>query len=761
MDNSLPKTAQSNGRFRVARNVIPTPDGDIIPRSELSEISGQSSNFRYIHYQTQYNNDILSVVSEERSGPLATAAYLNNTRIPEHKIVFGSPNIFVGSNSDVSQSFMTFRKNNTTYIVEPRQGNMAKYDGVEVSSAGCQQPILSSPDFTTSGTKYIRVIQHCIDFDNNEPVSEYVQFRTDAATTLTIRADGGATNIIPAPEVLPSEVVSPKSSSQSPYFRGTAVYNAGTQDYTITTTDTNITDTAQIGSYVIVRYFFTLAADAGLPENSSAIALRVKSVSPLRLDAQKAKYLTGVREWKTGTAGTAELALLILYGSRNFFTVWASNSPTGNYVYRGSSPSFPYSSISYTFTVDVSSVVLSTVSNNSFFAFSISPNLGDWYDTSSRKLSPNAIYPYGNTPFKGITQYQEQLILWTDDLIWFSDPTLGGTFEQLTTSSFIRVGDTEFGQVTSVCGTQDFLLVSRERKNYFLNGTLPTGNYRVQEMPDAEIGAWSNNAIINVKDSAIMITAVGVFQVLGGGKAIKLSDKIPKNFSRYNSAGINEDVVFSLIGTNYLSDETKDIGLSVAYDEYRELLVFMQKGSNFEGNPCLVLHTATGEFYEWNGLKNEDNKYVTCISFINGKMIVSNYDKSPGALGAKSYLEDTSLDLFYPAYYPIQLFSTWLTAGEPSLEKEVCQIKIFGNIIVADQTLGINIVHFKDWDYVTRITNSKFTPVSSTTYSNKKRLNSDKALALSCGLEIDTSGVSFRIESLEIEFNQIQQGMKR
>lgn len=758
MDNSLPKTDQGMGRFRVARNVYPTPDGDIIPRSEFEEIAGQSSNFRYVNYHTQYDSSILSVVSEDYGSVAAIRPHLYKDLnfVPEHIDCLGNTNLST-EDYDISKGFMSYRKNNTTYFCNPFDGSIFKYDGVEASSCGSQQPILSCADYISSGTGYIRVIQHCIDFDNNEPVSEYVQYRTNTAGNTVIRVDGGATNIIGNTNVLPTAVISP-IVAESPYFYGTATY--ASNEYTITTTDTNIIFASQIGSYVIVNFQFTDSSVTGLTEDCLGYALKIKSISPLKLDATDAKYLSVNREWKSGTIAQAGVAAAISWGTRNVFTVWASNSANGNYVFRGICPSFPYSTTSRTFNIDVSSNT-TPIPGSENLMFTISPNLGDWYDTQTRKLSPNAIYPYGSVPFRGLTQYQDQLLMWSDDLIWYSDPTLAGSFEQLNTSSFLRVGDTEFGQVMSVCGTQDFFMVSRERKNYFLNGTISTGNYRVQEMPEAEIGSWSNNTTINVKDSAIMLTAMGVYQVLGGGKTVKLSSKIPKNFSRFNSAGVNEDVVFSLIGTNINSAASSDIGISVAYDGYRELLVFMRKGPSFSGNPCLVLHTASGEFYEWNGIVSNATYKATSIGAINGQFVVGFYNPTAATLGAKSLQENTSLALSYPATFPCQMFSTWLTAGEPSLEKEVCQLKMFGNITPNGTTSSIKVVHFKDWSYATRITDVTFYPVSSSTYSNKQRLNADKVLAVSCGIELASASCYFRIESLEVEFNPIQQGMKR
>ena len=41
------------------------------------------------------------------------------------------------------------------------------------------------------------------------------------------------------------------------------------------------------------------------------------------------------------------------------------------------------------------------------------------------------------------------------------------------------------------------------------------------------------------------------------------------------------------------------------------------------------------------------------------------------------------------------------------------------------------------------------------------RLNSDKVLSASVGIEIATTNSNFELESFEVEFNPIQQGMKR
>ena len=75
--------------------------------------------------------------------------------------------------------------------------------------------------------------------------------------------------------------------------------------------------------------------------------------------------------------------------------------------------------------------------------------------------------------------------------------------------------------------------------------------------------------------------------------------------------------------------------------------------------------------------------------------------------------------------------------------------------------LRLEVIHFKDWDYSTKITEVTYIPASTSLFSHKQRLNSDKVLAASCGIEMSDPNSSFEIDSMEIEFNGIQQGMKK
>ncbi len=773
MENSLPKTTQTPNRFRVARNVQPSVDGRIIPRSSYESQSGQPASIEFFPLLKDYNNSVFKMaLYNDGLGGEEYRYYLQNTRIPQSSFQGGA----VESNIQAtSLNTMSFQKNNTLYILNPRpESSFFKYDGVEITGCGSPQPRFSCAEYNSSGTKWIKVIQHRVDFDDNQPASETVTFPIlNATNSITIRTDGLAVNIVnPANQnVSPGNVIQSNSNTMSDlfFFSSSVTYNSTPKDFTVVTTDTNISS-ASIGSYVFVANTtstiptYWLSASTGVG-NIKLLAMKVKSVNPLTnslvLDAENAKGIKyGGFTWEDLTILSSNMADVtngIKYGGRKLFTVWSSSSKTGNYVLKEVDFAFPESTAAIrSFTVDTTTVVTSSFGTTQLIPISIGLNLGDWYSVDTKKISMNTDYSFGgSTGFLGMTSYQDQILWWNDDLIYFSDPTLGGSIEHTSASAFIRVGDTEYGKVVSCCGTQDYLVVSRERKNYFINGNLATGNYRVQDIADIEVGAWCNNGLINIKDSVVMINATGVWQIQGGGRVSHLSKQIPKNFSIYDALQQEEDVAFRLNGfsTFPITQPYVDTGLEIAFDEFREYLVFCQRSS--PGTPVLVLHTKTGEFYEWNGFEESSLRGMT---FVRGVLYYGTVD----TVGYTSVVKNETPLLSTQDYadtYPIKLYSTWLTAEEPSLEKQLLQLKMFGAINSSD-SYSINVVHFKDWN-LTKITNSPYIPDSSTQYSHLKRLNSDKVLAASVGLEVDTSGVTFAIESMEIEFNAIQQGIKR
>lgn len=544
--------------------------------------------------------------------------------------------------------------------------------------------------------------------------------------------------------------------------------------------NTNIT-TDRIGSYVFVAATKQECIALGFASGERAIAMKVKSVSPLVLDALNIRVFSDSRKWGTLQGSVANLGPNLFYGTRTYFSYWESASPTGVFYYRTLLPSFPDNNSSlftavkasesyyapFIHKVATTGVATATIGSDSNM-FLMSPILNDWYNTTTKKVSPNSAdvgFSFGIGQFHSMTKYQDLLLLANDQLIWFSDTSLGGWIDQFESSNSILIGDMQYGKITSICGTGDFLFVGRERKNYYVNGNIATGNYRVQEIAEVQVGPWNNVSSIQVKDSVVFINSSGIFSVAQGGTVQELSKKCRKNFDSFNPININEDVSFRLTGA---SATYSSYSISSAYDEYRGFIIFMKRE---EGNPCLVLNVKNGDIYEWNGLYSpSSNVYANCINFIYGKYYVGGQDFSapPSSYTslAKYAVESFTSSRDYITEYPLKLYTTWLTAGEPSLEKEILQLKLFGRISANNK--GLIVKHYKDWNKDIAITDSQYFPIDKTSsldnqtqFSHKKRLTSDKCLSASVGIEITDPSVSFELESFEVEFNSIQTGMKR
>lgn len=805
IDNTSPKTDQSIGRFRVARNVYPTPDGRLIPRYDNSDVSGFPTTNSLIQSIAPYNGNVITFAAKDRANGIMRL-YSNNTAIPNG---FYVDETLFPTIENFPQSQLYTRRNNTLYYLDPAissSGGMYKYDGVELRPCGLNIPFVSSPDYTNSGTlKYVKVVQHSLDFDNNEPWSEALTFPIAQSDT-ALRIDLNTGVALPGSEGVTPTFMSYSQAGEENYFKGTATYNSVDKDFEITVTTTNLLNTSQIGSYVFIYFNYDISTtisvsttpvtslDFGMFYPVMGLALKVKSVlsgGKIKLDVYDSYGLNGNREWSKGVlnpgdpAGLTTLATKLKIGCKNFISVWLSSSVSGQYFYYGFYPS-PTASTQINITVPVTPSATNCFPGSDKLYSSIAPNLNNIYDIYTSKISPNSfVYPaakqfFGNwySVFYCMTTYQDMLLLANDDVIWFSDTTLGGTFEQLNSFNYLKIGSSEQGRITAICGTNDFFVVCRERKNYYVNGNIATGNYRVQEMEEAELGAWSNSSAIRIKDNVVILTATGIFSISDGARCVRLSDKVTKNFATFDPNSINEDVSFRLTGTvSFPTSEADtlltpdDSGIAVAYDEYRELLIFMQRKAN---SPCILVHTRTGEIYEWDGLYKSDTMTVNCISAISANIYLgmanNTIDYTNPALVYTSGIrkEDKTASLSYVTNNPIKLYTTWLTGDQPSLEKILLQLKMFGRVQSNGTYSSINVCHYKDWDITTKITSASYFPKDTTSnisnqvqYSHKKRLNSDKVLSASVGLEVNTTGVTFELESMEVEMTNIQESMKK
>ncbi len=538
------------------------------------------------------------------------------------------------------------------------------------------------------------------------------------------------------------------AGQQDLYFSGLVSYDAGNSRLTATTEATNITSSSQIGAWVI-----QLKTVLGVEPQT--LAYQVKSISPLAFELNIKKFNNVTLLWDT-IAVSDDSYDTTMFACRRFTSVWSSTASEGVYYFRGMMESVYDTSLAFTsyfYPEFTSLTTANTLIPAEKYPFFISGTLQDWYDVQANREPFNK----DGNKYVSITLYSDLILAATDDLIFFSDTSIGGSIEM--TNGVAKIGDTEFGKITSICGTKDFLVVSRERKVYYVTGQLDTGNYRIQELSNCSIGSYSNNSMLEVEGSIIMLTTSGVW-LIEGPQATKISEGISPHFQT-NLAYQTTDPespdqrVFDLRGHPVTAYGGIGIDYPIIsfYDAYRRTVGFID-GSDTNGGQALILHLGSMDFATWDYLSIVESTSISAIAAINGVFSIGIFEDWPE--DAKIAAENKTV--FSPTYdyigtSPALLATTWGCAGEPSLEKQLTQFKMFGFITAA------TIKHYENWDGVTSITSTSYlNSLGDTKYYHKQRLNSSKVLAVSVEMSFEQL---FLLEGVEIEFNPIQQGMKK
>ena len=563
-----------------------------------------------------------------------------------------------------------------------------------------------------------------------------------------------------------------ENGKNDPYFYGKATYASGTNQFNLTTLDVptdfwGINGLGTAGNIYVIRLInFNYTPSIGAAaKRYSAIAYKVKP-GGTSFYGDFLAYNSDTLIWDTLNGNNVPEASGIFSAGRRFFTVWAASSENGIYYFKGVATgacdklNIYSSAVIYYF--DVASTVLENrVYRVSNLPFSIAPALNDWYDIYSAKYSFNEISL--SEKMVALTSYQSSLIIATEDLIYFSDATSGGSFEMTAGTSSVKIGDSEHGNITSVVGTKDFLIVSRERKVYMVAGALDTAQYRVQEIPGISIGAYSNSSMLEIDGNVYMLTSTGIWWI-NAANAKLISDNISLNFKtylkNYNVLQPQEEsdcVIFDMkdFPTNAWDTTAEAKFIISAYDSYRGLIVFSNNSSDLCGS-SLVFHLNNQEWTNWNSYDG-DSYFISAMTFFNGVLYVASYNDTYNK--ARFAEEETDPNVFQYDYFSRsspRLVTTWITAGEPSLEKQVLQLKIFGRMLS-----DLNIKHYNNWDITTPITNTTYKHTNDYLFYHKQRLNSSKALAYSVEISSTANGESFWIEGLEVELDIIQAGMKK
>lgn len=759
---------QNVARFRVANNVYQTRDNYMVPR---------------FHSQTEQTIDPseeveIACIAEFEAQPFLSGKwdvtddagykfFYEGTDIGNASSIFEGPGPIDFSVFGVTQpcGIQWIEKLGNLYLHWPFYG-MFKYDGFQpVYRAGVPLPFFSSAQADPSGTTYVRILQHKFDFQNNTIHSGYVQFRaTPAAGLVSIRHDNGATDIVgTSTEYVPlSRTTKFNGTFDEHFFVGTGagVVSVGNQDVTIPSTD----KVTRVGSYIMITASQNSAATMGLTADSYGVAMRVKSFTGthITLDLTDVMYVDVSGAWNTGDMSTGTTYFSSARTGANYWmSAWTSDGATNNYVWKDLWPVLYNSGSSRTDSFTATSPTVPATGYDQT-CFSLAGNMSDFYDvTTIKDLFPSnahfgtlAVTDYPNA----FSTYGDLAIVSTGNEVHFSDTSLGGAFEMVNGLSFISVGEGNDGTIQSVCGNSDFMIVSRKRNNYYLSGNLPTANYRVQKIPQTQMGSYSNETMLSHTDKVLLLNKQGIWAIYAGGRCEEISSNIRGFFDDWSeSVEFAEEVYWDI---DDLSDFVNvfDVSFQTAHatNQWIRMRTDVVRGLVYILNPsgqALILSMNNGEFYTWSSLNSGvSNSSVQDLTPINGY-----YYAGVNASDYTAYLrEELKTGASRYGYGNILLETTWFTAGEPSLEKKLNQVKLWGFV-----TAPVSVSYYQDWITSTEIGAATYSNSTAAKFSHKHQVTPASFLAVSISFEVTPGTSIFQIEGLEIEFQPFQQGMKR
>lgn len=731
---------QNEARFKVANNVYQTIDDYMVPRFSNDQylsgfVNSAGAAVKVIHV-SQYKRKPFIIGVYNNGGVEEFSFYYDSvTPLPWHGLYAGLPYIAPDMRNLGIQSQEAI---GCLFFNVPSQG-LFKFDGVSVIRAGVPTPTFSCVEYASSGTTWARVINHRIDFEGNIVNSGYTQFpcTPDGAGNITLRLDSGATDIVGSTNVSPkNRYASEVQAAYENYFiiASSIVNDFGTMESTVTTLAGY--NYVTVGAYVLVSTEALVTTDFG---KTYAIAMKVKSFTATQvvLDLNDIRYFEyNNRIWQKANSTTYVPSFT--YATNTWASVWQSDGATNEYYYRGIAPVIYLSPVSYTHTVQVT--VSGTIHPTN--CFNLVPLLSSIYEVNYAKSA----FPIGLKENLSFTVYSggalESIVISNENEIFFTDNSEGGAFEMTTNSDSAVVGSGDDGPIQAVCGATDFLLVSRQQKNYYVSGDLAR-NSRVNEISQTSVGVYSNESAISCLDKIIFVNKVGVWALYAGGKCEEVSLFTKGLFGTFSgTTQYNEETYWdtsSLPNYATILDSTKNKWLRVRQDIFRKLVFFC-----LPDGKILVLNLNNGEFYTWSGL------ITTLYDF---EVIEGSYYLVDGDIVAKEDKTSVNKYDYFSSDAPV-LEKTWFTGGEPSLEKKINQVKIWGQIVG-----DVAVSHKLDWND-TSFSDGNYTGVAGN-FSHKKRVGPANAQAVSVKLVLGNNVTKFEIEGMELEFQPLQQSMKR
>lgn len=758
-----PRTQQNTARFRVADNVYQTLDGYMVPRfhnGTKTNITTTDATVTALVSGTKYrdNDFVLGINASNQYVPFYKGVKVPSTPLaPTFTYAGQLPGDGPQYTEKVGCLFAHF----------PKKG-LFKYDQYQMYRAGVPSPwVYNFSNDEIGGTVYFRFMLHYRDMQGNVVHSNYVQH----PKKLKLNGSGqiqfilnGANARGPKEDFVdftPEDVASLSNGYMAYYYQAISKTVSGRTVILNTFGNHNVVP----GIYLwcgdgFENSFFRnssgLKTVGGKSLSGCSWAFKVLSSAAttvtISLDDVKVIYPDETEGFENVNGSTVSSDVM---GCNYFVSFWTSDLETGAYFLKGMrfnpyemAPNF-YGTIT---PGTINAPEAGIENNQTIQRLNIAPIMGDFYDVTSKK-SPfpwSLTYKELSNP-KSFTVYSELAVIGYESVAYFSDTTEGGAFEMTNYLAYIAVGSEEDGYVQSVCGNADFLLVSRKFKNYYVSGNLPSAGYRAQSIPKTSLGCYSNEGSISVEDKVIFINKHGIWAIYVGGRCEEVSVNINGLFDNYaNTTVYAEENYFNLNSYPSTAQETlDDKWIRVRYDLQRKLLAFAIVGDGT--GKALILGMNSGEFYTWSGITaifGTSPKFKD-LFFIDGSYYATRNDASLIALNKE---DKTSLAYMGSAYTPV-LKTTWFTGGEPSLEKKINQVKMWGQVAGS-----ISICHSVDWQEA-KSKIADYTNAVSGQFSHKKRL--EPANALSCSVEMVLNTSKFELEGLELEFQPFQEGMKR
>ena len=723
-----PRTMQNPARFRVANNVYQTLDDYLVPRADSEEYEDTYTGSTTVAHVSRYKNKPFVLGYD---GTKYLPHYESSTKIagPDLPGKYGSLGV------------QAVEKLGNLYFQLPGKG-LFKYDGYNAYRAGTPMPFYQVvATYLITPTFFTRVIQSHMDQNGNVVNSGYYDSATRLVTgKIQLRTDKGAT---PDPNIIrPAIETASIANGFNAYFISSSAHSFPTATTVELTTG---------GDHLVVpgiRLIFTTNAFqrylvSSLPVN--ALSYEVISSTATAVTLGNLRYLDDNGDWQDWDYSASNYypgnpGELCYY----FLTVWTSDVATGNYNLQRIVPAMYESAINKTYDVNIASVTTSSFSVAP--ALNLGPNLSDTYDVLTVKNLFPVTDEYKQLCFS--TYGDIGLVAYANE-IYFSDVSLGGAFEMTTGAGFIVVGEGDDGDVQTVCGTSDFILVSRQFKNYYLSGNMPTANYRVSEITQTSLGAYSNESAISVADKVIFLNLQGVWALYGGGKCEQVSENIKGLFRDFsNTTSFAEEAYFDLDAyPTYVSAVNENEWVRTRLDVNRNLLAFVTYAAGV--GKCLILNLNNGEFYTWaNFTHGGASPNMQDMCFIDGFYYVTN-----NAAAGVCQLEIEDKDSYsYVSIAPAVLATSWFTGGEPSLDKKLNQLKMWGIVPAA------SIRRTLDWMESTEVDCGEYANSVVSKFSHKHRLVPSNFQSVSVRMAFTQN---FQIEGLEIEFQALQENMKR